>query len=98
MEIDKKDVEILKAITKHFGKEFAICKTIEGDKFLIEGDLSKVEVPTNLKCKYVIHSHTLNPHPSEADLKASEKIPVCLIYNNIVRCFFNRKELKPILK
>lgn len=93
VKITEKDKEILDILTKHFNKEFAICYSDKG-KILIEGENFKVSVPSDLNCKLVIHTHLTSILPSNADLKASENLPVCVQFNKMLKCFYKGKEIK----
>ncbi|MEM4772543.1 MAG: hypothetical protein QW648_00850 [Nanoarchaeales archaeon] len=93
-----KEIEILDILTKHFKKEFALCHTFDNRKILIEGELNRVEIPKNLNCKYVIHTHLYSINPSPADLKASYFFPVCVLHNKTLKCFKDSKEINIILE
>ena len=59
------------------------------------GDRDSVKVPA---CpigspKVVVHTHTLTPKPSTADLAQSYKQPVCILFNKKVTCYFKGKKV-----
>jgi len=66
---------------------FSVC----GNEFPFEsGDERGVSVP---QCKLgspklVMHTHTVTPSFSDADKKASQSYPVCMVYNGKIKCMY----------
>ena len=81
--------------SKVWNREIAISVCNGGIASQI-GDENSVRVPLcplNAVPKVVIHTHTRTPNPSVNDLKVSQKVPVCLVFNGLVRCFFRGREV-----
>ena len=82
----KEDAKILEKISKELGIELAVCYPRQTVSF---GTPTSVKV--TLPCKCILHTHLFGEQPSPADLEASKKTTVCLVYNGKVKCYKDGK-------